>query len=529
MSVFEYPVTIFRQQSKAPLQVAFVARAADVLKWGGIPRKSDELLTGYQRFRDTERIDREIVPFFQDPSNCSPTAIIVALRKDSGLGTTKITCSVADFDELSAEDLLQGVQGVLTITVDDDALETDAVFSAALGYVTERLASDDENGDDENGDDEEDDLEATDDGIIEDTGGENGDDAEGGSDDADFEDGFHLGTTTLHKLQSLLIDKQNWANTDFRASIADYVKPAFVIDGQHRITAGAKFGKGLPFLICGLFDASWPEQVFQFTVVNLKPKRIPPALITSIAALSLSRGEQEQVSTRLQSAGVKMLEVDVMSLVAYDDESPFCDLVAMAVGSRKSESDRLGYGSMKRIAMVWHRANRSSLTIIAKQLYDTNSQRKARDQWREKRIWYYFFRKFWDTVKQHYADHLWAKSPNSRLFIGSHLWALQDVVLGAADGQMHSAWKVPDVKATYEERLQFLEERFVEVVSTTIKYFPEAVWTTEWAKASQDTTTGRAELVELFTRFVDEGKKRGQWKTWRNDPWFKKKKATTKD
>lgn len=55
MTPFVYRVLMFRQQEDAPIQVAFVAHASEVLSWAGVPRKSDELLTGFQRFRDTKR------------------------------------------------------------------------------------------------------------------------------------------------------------------------------------------------------------------------------------------------------------------------------------------------------------------------------------------------------------------------------------------------------------------------------------------------------------------------------------------
>src|SRR5207249_1399093 len=119
-------------------------------------------------------------------------------------------------------------------------------------------------------------------------------------DDEKDESSVHLGNETLSKMKALLEDKTNWSNEKFRTAIIDYVKPAMLIDGQHRIAAGAKFGaKGLPFMVCGLYDATWEEQVFQFTVVNIKPKKIPPSLITSIAALSLSKQEQINLGSRL--------------------------------------------------------------------------------------------------------------------------------------------------------------------------------------------------------------------------------------
>ena len=87
MNKFEYDVLAFRQQEESPIQVTFVANAGDIMIWSGVPRKQDELLAGYQRFRDDNRINQEIVPFFQNDKNCSPTAVIVALRKGSGIGS----------------------------------------------------------------------------------------------------------------------------------------------------------------------------------------------------------------------------------------------------------------------------------------------------------------------------------------------------------------------------------------------------------------------------------------------------------
>lgn len=236
-----YPVLAFRQQPKSPIQITFVANAGDILTWSGIPRKSDELLTGYQRLKDTDRINRSIVPFFQNPSNCSPTAVIIALRSDTGIGS----CTLKTTDIPPGE----VVETVLTIKVDDAALATDQVFEQALSYVKDRLSKDigmDVVGDEVNDDDE--DL----------------DEAEDEEDETSNSDvSVHLGSETLAKMRELLEDQTNWTLPAFREAIVDYVKPAMLIDGQHRVSAGAKFGaKGLPFMVCGLYDANWAGSRF---------------------------------------------------------------------------------------------------------------------------------------------------------------------------------------------------------------------------------------------------------------------------
>lgn len=499
MTKFEYPVLAFRQQKGAPIEVAFVAYAGDVLKWSGIPRKSDELLTGFQRFKDEKRIDQEIVPFFANPANCSPTAIIVALRKDSGIGK----CVLKD-QNVAAGAI---VQTTLVIELDEKALETDEVFSAAQEYVDKRLGAEADEADDS---EEEDEAEA--------------DDDEEDDDEDEDEEIVHLGSVTLKRMKEELDKKSNWENQSFRAAIADYIKPVFLIDGQHRVSAAAKFGaKGLPFMVCGLFDTPWEEQVFQFTVVNLKPKRIPPALITSIAGLSLTREEQDSVGARLAQARVKMAEVSIMSLVAYEDKSPFADQIDMAVGGPSDKDALLGYGGMKRLAKVWYRASRTSLTLIAKQLYQTHSVSNARRQWRDDRAWFDFFCAFWDAVRRHYPSSLWQKSSGNKLFVAAHLWALQEVLLGAADGQVPSYWELKDTSDDEAARARELQVRLVAVVENSVPYFPAEMWSIEWAKGSQDTNQGRLELKTLFEKFVEEGKKAGRvWKNWPKDPWFLK-------
>jgi len=513
MTEFTYDVFAFRQQDDAPIQVAFVAPAGDVLRWSGVPRKSDELLSGYQRFRDDKRIDREIVPFFQDSRNCSPTAIIVALRSDTGIGE----CKLAELNIPPGET----VSTKLTITIDEKALQSKDVFSSALEYVKQRLAEDSSAAD--NDDDEaigSDDESSADDEYIDDTEEDQDEDEEDDDSGQGTTSEIHLGSATLGKMRDLLENQENWTNLSFRTAVADYVKPALLIDGQHRVAAAARLGiNGLPFMICGLFGADWQEQVFHFTVVNLKPKRIPPALITSIAGLSLTRTEQTDLSGRLSQAGIKMREVKVMSLVAYDGRSPFTELVDMAVTKRTPTSSLLGYGSVKRTALVWYSARRTSLVNIAKQLLQTNNSQAAKRIWQEEDIWFDFFCLFWETVRDSVPGGLWGKSHGNRFFIGAHLWALQEALLLAADGQMASWWRIQPEITDRTERFRLLREKLMEVLTTGLAYFPPELWTANWKK-SQDTTAGREELAQLFGRFIDEGKQHGKWRAWKKDAWF---------
>src|SRR5262249_26382803 len=151
-----------------------------------------------------------------------------------------------------------------------------------------------------------------------------------------------------------------------------------------------------------------------------------------------------------------MTEVEIMSAVAYDDQSPFAELVDMGVGQPGRAKDKLGYGSMKRVAKVWYRAHRNSLTQIAKQVFATNNASHPKSQWRTNRTWFDFFCSFWKTIREHYTESLWKKD-GSKLMVGSTLWALQEALLIEADGQIASVWKI-EGDPSPEERQRLMTE-----------------------------------------------------------------------
>lgn len=499
IKTFRYKAIAFRQQPKAPIQVTFVAPSGEILEWAGIPRKSDEFLTGYQRFQDRNRIDRELVPFFGNPENCSPTAAILALRSASPIGG----CVLADSD-LREGDI---VETEVVITVDEERLSSDEIFEIALVDVERRLEHDSDETRAEPGDEDE----------IQDLEDADGSDEE--DDDSGSEAPVHLGTVTLARLAEMLRDEKKWLIPAFRKAIQDFVKPATVIDGQHRLAAAARIGvSGLPFMVCALFGSSWSEQVFQFTVVNLKPKRIPPALITSIAALSLTRGEQRGLKRRLSDAGVKMREVEIMSLVAYDELSPFESLVNMAVASPEVNRSLLGYAGVKRFSSEWYRCARASLINLAKGATGHANRNRARATWQSGGLWFRFFSAFWNAVRESVGDDLWIKKDSNNLFIASNLGALQESFLRSFDRYPVRTWSV-DPLLEPEERERLLSDLLSSSVRELMQYFPKDLWMTEWSADYRQTATSsrRAALATRFDEFITEGSGSGTgyWKGWK--------------
>lgn len=140
----------------------------------------------------------------------------------------------------------------------------------------------------------------------------------------------------------------------------------------------------------------------------------------------------------------------------------------MQVAGRKDSLEKLGYGTMKRISKVWFSAKRSSLSQIARSLYDSNSPSKARAQWQEGNAWFEFFCAFWSEIQDHYSPSLWQKNSASKLFIGANLWALQQVILLQLDAQAERTWKITETDLDFEGRFQTLRDRMIEIVTETL-------------------------------------------------------------
>ena len=130
---FQFDGIAFKQNPKAPELFSFVAPAEDLTKLCGVARKSESMLTNYQRALDTARVEKEVTPFFERPENCSPTAIVLSIH-DSPTTTVK-------FEDLS------GSSGAIkfkrmSIEMDDfDAMSDDEIMATAVKFLDARLAT----------------------------------------------------------------------------------------------------------------------------------------------------------------------------------------------------------------------------------------------------------------------------------------------------------------------------------------------------------------------------------------------------
>jgi len=92
----------------------------------------------------------------------------------------------------------------------------------------------------------------------------------------------------------------------FDSSSPEHLRPALIVDGQHRLYGMSSFEQeNLPVIIVSLVDATSQEQAFQFIVVNSKAVRVNATTAKSIIA----DVEEQALEDRLLGAGIQYGEI----------------------------------------------------------------------------------------------------------------------------------------------------------------------------------------------------------------------------
>lgn len=123
-------------------------------------------------------------------------------------------------------------------------------------------------------------------------------------------------------------DKQiDWGllHFDFDVDAPEHLRPALIVDGQHRLHGIAEFAdEDLPILVVCIVDASVQEQAFQFIVINNKAVRVPTDNVKAIIA----HLDEDQLQSRLLQAGVNYGNMSPVLRDVNDlDTSPFQNLL----------------------------------------------------------------------------------------------------------------------------------------------------------------------------------------------------------
>ena len=463
----------------APWIISFVSTAEDLLSWVGIPRRTEKGLIGFQRLDEEKRVTRAM-EFFKKPLNQSPTSLIVGIHQtpDTKNPAISITFKSPETDPIRACEL--------TVNFDSQSLTDLEIRTRIQAQIEARVGADIKDEDEIP-----DDVEESSEDI---------DDPEAGDERTEIE----LGRSLLNNLLSKL-DDQAWFDEN-REALADYAKPATLIDGQHRIKGADRCERGIPFTVCALFDCSWAEQVFQFTVVNYTQVGIPDQFITANAALSLTSNELENLEERLVQAEVKVIEYELMRVVNFDQESPFFDRVNL---SSKVLSEKIGYKTMVRVARQWYTGKHSAVAQLISNIYPditgkkSEIRRKRLERWKDG-DWGVYFKTFWRVVKDKYGkepshekEHFLWDVGYSNLMIAVVLLELQSTFLenlGLQDEEYFEA----KTDTPIEELNAKVRDRAQKVSS----YFPIDFFANRWAMKSLNTGAGRVALRTSFNNLV---------------------------
>ena len=482
---YKYKFLAYKQSSHddANTILSFVASSNEIAEWSGVPRRTDQLLTGFQRVDDPKRVERA-KEFFKKPFNQSPTSLLVGFMKES-IGIN------IEFDDNVIDDKIDLKTGTLTIEMDEEQ-NIEFLSENIVNSIDKRLAliSDEDSETDENDDSDED-----------------KDDSDEDNEDADDEDSetIEVGKSLLKELRTKLSDL-DWCKEN-EVDLREIAKPGFLIDGQHRLEGAASLERDLPFTVNAICDCDWAEQVFQFTVINYTQKGIPDKFITANASMSLTKNELDSYSGRLEQAGIKVLEYIIMETVNFDERSPFKDLIDL---SEKSSDNKIGYKTMVKIAKCWFAPSKKSTPALHNQILpklypELRTVNERKDKWQSSGDWTHFFLAFWKKVYVNYKDHashidgklLWDVG-YSNLMVAVVLEHFQKHFLINLNAQDDSYFNVSANNQVQDmiKKIESRTEKFVE-------FFSPEFFKTKWEGGkSLNSTPGKKRLDKCFSELV---------------------------
>lgn len=500
MKTLTYYGYVYKQNPKSPDLFAFVASVDELMPLCGVARKGEHNLTNYQRSLDVGRVTKELHPFFKHPENCSPTAVVLSLQETP-------LCKITFEDAVIAgmpTDFPYTFKKLIIEFTDPATLSKDQVLSHMKAFLDRRLIGEEVSPDDEDLNSEmlEDEV------LVESAESElvqNGDSVETDAieEGTNGDEPTEIGTSMLRNIRRQL-DSPDQVNADMLDAYRDMLKPALIIDGQHRLFGSASVEENIPFLFCALVEPEWKEQVFQFTVINDKATGIPKPFITSLAGISLTTSELDLLRNRLSEAGIKLWEVEVMQRLGFDSRSPLQGLIDFRVQKGSSGSHGLGYVTIKNLGKMWYEATPPATVLLRMmdKIYRPVGRKKAitkktAQSHLQSDHWFDLYCRFWNKTRDRFeSDGLW--SLGSNFMNATVLLMFQSAFLT----QLSSNYELTIDKIegdTPDERTLKVVAEYDEVVVNFLKKF-SAEHLSKTFRPSLNHSDGRKDLLDYFTK-----------------------------
>jgi len=219
-------------------------------------------------------------------------------------------------------------------------------------------------------------------------------------------------------------------------ALISLLRPAMIVDGQHRINGAYESPTEIQFTVCAIRDADWVEQVFQFVVLNKLAKPISKDFLTALLNTSLTNKEVHDIEKRLETVGIANEERKLMKYLNFDPLSPFYEMIADAGEVAGVENrGKLSSRGMLRLAKRWLSIpkDKKELEMFYPLLNET-ARKQAREKWRigadGMQIPMSLFYVFWDAIKEQYKPQgVWEKEPNFNLLYIVTMHVIQDLFL----------------------------------------------------------------------------------------------------
>jgi hypothetical protein len=267
-----------------------------------------------------------------------------------------------------------------------------------------------------------------------------------------------------------------------------------LVDGQHRVFGAQRYDEDLSFTVCGLVDASWEEQVFQFVVINQKSSKIPAPFLNAIVSSSLTQKEVDLLGMRLKNAGIYVKDAQLMDQVNNNQQSPFYQMIQFNI---PGEQGRIPWQGVKALVSKFYNVKAADPTFAFNQLVAPICQGKnieeKRSDWQNKK-WFDYFCAFWSAIKEKYEPApegslpLWniKENPESQLLRIVTLHMLQDMFI---------EWFL-NTRDHFPESIK----EFKESVNKWIKNVPPEFFRVKWQGVTSLPRDGKVKLEESLAQ-----------------------------
>jgi len=282
-------------------------------------------------------------------------------------------------------------------------------------------------------------------------------------------------------LQNGINNRADWGILSFEFDITwdEHLRPALIVDGQHRLKGMAKLSEDVPVLVVALIDATPEEQAFQFVVINNKSARIPTDNVKAI----ISDVNETDLQDRLSKAGVNYGDIPATLREINDrEDSPFHNLLDWQLNPDKAHR------------IIKLTTLEASLRYIRNQIPAVT---EMGDEDTEKEI----FLSIWRAISGSF-EMLWNRS--DKFMSKVNINALNEFVVD----RLENAW-VDEVVDVYDS------EQVEQYTTKIIQPIPTEFWTRTWAVVLQDNAVVR-ELIKADLKKISHNVRNPQ-KAWHEE------------